>query len=439
MSIERFDSNRVWLSETEDQDALYAKFLICDFSTNLNRVRINRDRIEEWMETLKDEPLVGKIVVHADGARDFTGHNAKVVKRTDDNGDEVEAVEFDTSAFGTFIDVGIETIDDAECIVATAKVWKRFHDASSLIKKRCKTGELHTSWEISVDEYSNVVEDGEPVKVIDSGRFIGHCLLGKNVLPAYPTSGLLDVAEADEDQMLLDAIVREVSISEVNGNPSPATEQSAKTEYDLMRLIGDALRRNVQGWSYIAFWFPEERAAWCKTDGCTGDLDYVLVKYTVQADESVTIDSMTPVTLTVSVSEINSSIASMNEAVAQLNGENVKLRAEIETLNVYRQEHEEAEAARVKREHDEAVSALRQYVVDSGMFTEDEISGEELSALIESVNTDAVNKMISDRVVSEMRSKRTPEVSTAKPHTEVIITPVDNIDGAQLIRNYLRT
>ena len=129
----------------------------------------------------------------------------------------------------------------------------------------------------------------------------------------------------------------------------------------------------------------------------------------------------------------------MNETVAQLNGENVKLRAEIETLNVYRKEHEEAEAARVKRERDEAVSALRQYVVDSGMFTDDEISGEELSALIESVNTDAVNKMISDRVVSEMRAKRTPEVSTAKPRTEVVITPVDNIDGAQLIRNYLRT
>lgn len=437
MNIERFDSNRVWLSETEDPDALYAKFLICDFSTNLNHVRINRERIEEWMETLKDEPLVGKIVVHADGARDFTGHNAKVVKRTDEDGTEVDAVEFDTSAFGTFVDVGIETVDEAECIVATAKVWKRFHDASSLIKKRCKTGELHTSWEISVDEYSNVVEDGEPVKVIDSGRFIGHCLLGKNVLPAYPTSGLLDVAEADEDQVLLDTIVREVSVSEAEEPSAP--EQAAKTHYDLLRDLYDALRRELQSYAYIAFWFPEEHAAWCKTEDCAGELDYILVKYAVREDESIVIDGMTPVTLTISVSEINASISGLNETVAQLNKENTQLRTEIESLEVYRAEHDEAVAAREKHEHEEAVASLRQYVIDSGRFTDEEMNGEELSALIESADVDAINRMISERVVSEMRAHRTTEVSTAKPRVEVIVPPIDEIDGAQLIRNYLRT
>ena len=225
MDIVKFDSNKVWLGSTEDRDALYAKFLICDFSTNLNSVRLNRNRIDEWISTLVDQPLVGKIVMRADGTKDFTGHNARIVKRTAEDGSEYEDVEFDTSAFGTFQDVAIEEIDGRECIVATAKVWRRFHDASTIIEKRCESGDLHTSWEVGVDEASMEIEDGRPVKVIDRGHFIGHCLLGKNVLPAYPCSGLLDVAEVDEDQALLNAIVRETMVSEeIEDMPNPNEE-----------------------------------------------------------------------------------------------------------------------------------------------------------------------------------------------------------------------
>lgn len=485
MDIVRIDSNRVWLSSTEDRDALYAKFLICDFSTNLNNVRLSRTRIDEWISTLEDQPLVGKIVMRADGTQDFTGHNAHLVKRTDEDGTEYEDVEFDTSAFGTFKDVAIEEIDGRECIVATAKVWRRFHDASTIIEKRCAAGDLHTSWEIGVDEASVEIEDGRPVKVIESGRFIGHCLLGKNVLPAYPCSGLLDVAEADEDQALLNAIVRETMISEENvdmpneetivtepiaepipvvdepvvepaveepiAEPivepaveesaeepaaeepvvEPVVEQSALTMWDLHDAISRAAREAYNTWLYIAFWFPEEHICWAKTDECNGELDYVMFSYEVTEDEKIVIGEPMPVTLTVSVSALNNYIVDLNETIASLNADNENLRSEVATLDVYRKAHEEAE-------HAKAVAELRQYILDSGRFTEDEVEGEEISSVLNELDHAKVNQMISERVVAEMRKAKPVVASVSKKNTEIVLPPSEKVDQAALIRNLLR-
>ena len=59
-----FNSNRVWIAErSEDPDALYAKILICDFSVNLNNVQLERSTINNWLPTLLNQPLVGKIVI----------------------------------------------------------------------------------------------------------------------------------------------------------------------------------------------------------------------------------------------------------------------------------------------------------------------------------------------------------------------------------------
>lgn len=461
MDIVKFDSNKVWLGSTEDRDALYAKFLICDFGTNLNSVRLNRNRIDEWISTLVDQPLVGKIVMRADGTKDFTGHNARIVKRTAEDGSEYEDVEFDTSAFGTFQDVAIEEIDGRECIVATAKVWRRFHDASTIIEKRCESGDLHTSWEVGVDEASMEIEDGRPVKVIDRGHFIGHCLLGKNVLPAYPCSGLLNVAEVDEDQALLNAIVRETMVSEEiedmhNPNeeivvepvveevapaveeaeivdtpaeePAPEVEQSALTHWDLQSAICRAARAAYDTWLYIAFWFPEEHVCWAKTDECENELAYVMFSYEVTADEEIVIGEPIPVTLTVSVSSLNDHVAELNSTIAELSANNTRLQNEVAALDVFRKAHEEAE-------HAQAVAELRQYVVDSGRFTEDEIDGE-LSSVIEELDRSRINAMISERVVDEMR-KAKPVVTASMKTTEIVLPPEEKTDGAALIRNFL--
>ena len=196
----------------EYSDTYKVKFVICDFSTNHNHVRLNRDKIDGWMGTLKNKPIVGKLVSTGRGGVDFSGHNAKIVMKTDGNGNMYKDMVFDTSAFGTFTDVGIEKIDDDECIVATCEIWKRFENACSLIMKRVESGTLNTSWEIDVLESHYENDGGSKVKVLDNGVFIGHCLLGAAVRPAYDCSRLLEVAEAapDFDMELADAIQQDM-------------------------------------------------------------------------------------------------------------------------------------------------------------------------------------------------------------------------------------
>ena len=207
-------SNRVieCAQDNEFSDTYKVKFVICDFSTNHNHTKINRDKIEDWMGTLKNKPVVGKLVSNGRGGVDFSGHNMRTVIKRDKNGNTYKDSVFDTAAFGTFTDVGIEKIDDDECIVATCEIWKRFENACALIMKRVESGTLNTSWEIETLESHYESEAGAKVKVLDNGIFLGHCLLGAATKPAYDCSRLLEVAEAapDFDMELADAIQQDM-------------------------------------------------------------------------------------------------------------------------------------------------------------------------------------------------------------------------------------
>lgn len=204
-------SSQVYLSEDNtDPDSYIAKFVICDFGRNKNGVSLNRDGIESWLSTLKIKPLVGKIKMRYDGTYDFTGHNMKKVTKIDDNGNQYEEVEFDTDAFGTFYDIAIETINDKEMIVASCKIWKRFSKACDVIIRRIQNGTLHTSWEIAIEKSHQGIVDGFMTKIIDVGRFIGHCLLGENVSPAYDSSGLLEIASTTYDVEFAEALSQDM-------------------------------------------------------------------------------------------------------------------------------------------------------------------------------------------------------------------------------------
>ena len=204
-------SSQVYLAEdNSNPDSYIAKFIICDFGRNKNGVSLNRDGIEDWLDTLKNKPLVGKIKMKYDGTYDFTGHNVKLVNKVDEYGNEYQEVEFDTDAFGTFFDVSIETIDAQEVIVASCEIWKRFTKACEIIVSRIKDGTLHTSWEIAIEKSHQGIVDGLMTKIIDVGRFIGHCLLGKQVSPAYDSSGLLEIASTNYDVEFAEALSRDI-------------------------------------------------------------------------------------------------------------------------------------------------------------------------------------------------------------------------------------
>lgn len=227
-------SSQVYLAEdNSNPDSYIAKFIICDFGRNKNGVSLNRDCIEDWLATLKNKPLVGKIKTKYDGTYDFTGHNVKLVNKVDEDGNEYQEVEFDTDAFGTFFDVSIETINDQEVIVASCEIWKRFTKACEIIVSRIKDGTLHTSWEIAIEKSHQGIVDGLMTKIIDVGRFIGHCLLGKQVSPAYDSSGLLEIASTNYDVEFAEALSQDIISQGLDKNNQEKEENILKKDENI--------------------------------------------------------------------------------------------------------------------------------------------------------------------------------------------------------------
>lgn len=225
-------SNRVWIAENASNGNMQAKFVICDFSTNKNGVRLNRDTIENWMQSMVNQPLVGKIKKSAlDGITDFTGHNMKksIIKNSD--GEYENVVEFDTDALGVFTSVAIEEVDDTECIVGTAEIWNRYPRAVNLIRERIESGTLQTSWEITVN--SARTENDE--KIIDDGVFTALACLGRKVEPAYDSSRLLEVAEAEMDDELTSAIVDDLKENAMEKNKKGTHAEDEAVVDDVMQ------------------------------------------------------------------------------------------------------------------------------------------------------------------------------------------------------------
>lgn len=384
-------SSQVYLAEdNSNPDSYIAKFIICDFGRNKNGVAINRRTIDNWLYTLKNKPLVGKIKIKYDGTYDFTSHNMKVIKKTDENGMEYQEVIFDTDAFGTFFDISIETINDIECIVASCEIWKRFPKACEIIISRIKEGTLHTSWEIAIEKSEQGIIDGLMTKIIDAGRFLGHCLLSKDVSPAYDTSGLLEIASTDYDVEFASAISQDIlsqgldksnkqkkedcilnkdvnnivtskeGVEDVPENGENSTEKPEKTplangtsaaepndtgtdsdnvekteistltDIDLRDKVERACRDKIDKWCYVSFLFPEDHEVWCTYDGST-ILDMLKFTYSVD-DDKVTVSDPENVVLTVSVKDINTRMAEYEKTIAEKDELIIKSCSEITSL-----------------------------------------------------------------------------------------------------------
>lgn len=412
-------SNKVYLSEEEsDPDSYTAKFIICDFTRNKNGVALNRKTIENWMSTLKNKPLVGKIKMRYDGEYDFTGHNVKRVKKIDENGNEYNEIEFDTEAFGTFVDVSIEKIDDIEYIVAICKIWKRFTKACDIIVKRIQEGTLYTSWEIAVEKSIEGVVDGITTKIIDAGRFIGHCLLGRDVSPAYDSSGLLSIASVEYDNEFAEALsqdienLKEEDVLNKDGITQPEKTQDGVTTSqltigDLRQKIMEAAKEKLKDYCYIAFLFPVESEVWVEAYSRESELDYVRFTYTVENDV-VTLSEPENVKLTVSVAEINTKVAELEQNIADKNdaiiksGEEIEqLKSTIAELTPYKEKFEQAEQERIAAEQQAKKDALVNMATKHGLITQEEIeSSEEIKGYIENLDEKSIKAILADRYMS---------------------------------------
>lgn len=388
----RLSANNVWIAEkNSDPDALIVKFVICDFGRNKNGISINQSKANNWIGTLVHTPVVGKIGVNLDGDDDFTSHNMKIEVQENEDGELERVVVFDTVAYGTFIDVGIENINGVDCIVATAKVWKRFAKACEIIESRIEEGTLSTSWEIIVEEASQAVVDGAMTKVIDKGRFIGHCLLSKYTEPAYDSSGILSVAETTaeaiekQNKMLVNALISDITniteggdnnmenndkamISEANpenpdsevtldvsennenvlvisGTEEPEDnstdpvepeqpEVSALTQFDIIKQLSKAIRKVADDWGWIEYIFPTEMyVIWHKGENEGSELDRLKFTYSIDNDKVSLNDEGVPVTISFDLLTLQAEYEKSTSELSKKDEAVIMLDSKVEELN----------------------------------------------------------------------------------------------------------
>lgn len=474
----------------EDDDALYAKFIICDFLPNKNGVMLNRETIEQWMQSLVTQPVVGKLGVNDNGNCDFEGHNMRIVHRVDERGKTYETIKFDTDAFGVFTDVAIEKIRGKEFIVATAKIWKRFTEFCAVIKRRLAEGRLFTSWEIKSKETHNQIIRGKKIKVIDDGKFIGHALLNEKFDPAYSDSQMLEVASKNDNQDLIEAISKdlanikleedktltnkvkdeqgaenvvldtetstetpeneaakaessenessETEVTEVETTES--TEVSALTESDLRKAIRQAIAEKLDKdkWEFhTVFHFPADGVIWIQLWDAESELDIIKFTYTVEND-AVTIGEPKEDKLAVSVAQINGKVEEMGKSIDDLNGSLVKasttindLKGQITELTPYKEKFEKAEQEKVEAELAEKRENLKAYAISSGYIEAEEIeTSEEIKAMIEQVDESKIKALIAERFVAKLDEAETPEANTVET-SEAPKANIDNDDDEQ--------
>ncbi len=449
----------------EDDTYLTAKLIICSFDVNGNGVRLNRNTISDWVSTLINKPLVAKIGITDSGNADFTTHQQNQVIRLGTDNKPYLDFEFNSEAVGVFTDVSLEKIDGKEFIVAVAQIWKRFPNFCAIIKKRLDNGSLNTSWEIIPKKFHYEMNNGKKVKVIDQGVFIGHCMLGAYVNSAYPESQILEVASVennDNDTELIEALKTDFLeslnidsqvnsqkeddiVSKVNEDkklestvvePEVSTDAQVEpvkeepketamlTQYDLNRAIRQAVaeKLNIERWDFsILFHFPADKVVWVQMWDAL-ETDVIVFTYEVSETDEVTVSEPVESKLTVSVAEINTTVASYEEKIATLNNSLVEASSTIQTLNTevsnlktYKDKFEEAEQIRIANELSEKQEALKIYATKSGFITEEEIeSSEDIKVLIENVDEAGIKAVIAERFMKTLDENKEKEIETSE-------------------------
>ena len=352
-NIKFYTENQIVLSESEDSpDCLDIEFIICNFEPNLNKYRVNRDNVENWLNTLEYKPIVGKIAkIPFKNKEDFTSHQAKKIPLRDEkgnivkdsNGKPIEITELNTDAFGTFYEVGIKEVDGEEVIYAKGKVWKRFKKAIEILQRRIANNEkIASSWEINITEKTEVEVDGKKVWDIINGYFIGHCILGYDehtgtkVLGAYPVSEVVEIAELNEnlDTQLSEAIMEDIeNIKNENlkgGQEMSKIELSSLTNRDISKLVRDAVWNSKEyGWDYdIVFLYPTENRVIIHKYGET-DENYIELIYSISEEGVVTFTSSKEVKMTFQPKEVTDTQVSQ---LSQLTTDKQNLETKVSEL-----------------------------------------------------------------------------------------------------------
>lgn len=239
---------------------------------------------------------------------------------------------------------------------------------------------------------------------------------------------------------------KKTSCAEVE-EPDESPETASLTDNDLYKKIGEACRKAIDCcWGYVSYWFPEDKTVWYKPDNAESQLDFKLFTYEV-VDDEVTVSESQDVKLTVSVVDVNEVIAEKDEKIGALTaeleikddavikaGEKIsKLNVEVSELKPYKEAVEKAEKERIEAEIAEAKQTLKNNMLKTKLFTEEEIAEADIAELIEARNETAIKNLIAERYIASFDSNESdPDTDTASfekdTNTSVANLEVDDID-----------
>lgn len=204
--------------------------------------------------------------------------------------------------------------------------------------------------------------------------------------------------------------------TEPAGEPEPTPETSSLTGRDLYIKLEDAVSK-ISSDYYMTDVFPEDHTIWCKKWGYMNELDYIMFPYTVEGDE-VSLGEPQNITLTVSISQVNTKIAELNSTIASLNTELQSAKEEVASLTPYKDQAEKAEAEKAAAELAQKKEDLRQYALSSKMITEAEVSeGGNYASLIDNLDETGIKSVIAERCVEA--AKKAPaekKIETSEIH-----------------------
>jgi len=451
---------------TDKNDDLKIKFLICPLDeVNHNNVGIKESDItEEEKFGIKDKAVVTKVIKDNNGDYNFSGHNLKIKNVVDKNGNITKEYEFDTNAVGFHKEVWIEKIEidgeNKKCIVAEAIIWKRYPRVIEVIE-RLGT-KLRTSWEILYDE---CYYEGKN-KWIKGLKWLGNCMLGTNVRPAYPIAGALEISEEENQEYELsiatyqdlsgDIAINDLNIRkggeemvDENKNKNKNIETSSISDEDLRSKVVRAIYalEREEKYFYGILIYPYDFIAYAKLGGKDSKVeDYVKFTFVVNSDDTVAITSQENVKmifvpkaqqeaeiaeLNKKISEKEAELSSKMEEIVKL-GEVIKNNEtalaekdkEISNLIPYKEKVEKAEAEAREAELAQAREVLKQKALSSKYVTEEEIeTSEELKRAIQELDEKAINSYIGQKVVEyasqKLNEKEENEIEISKVKKQV--------------------
>lgn len=497
---EKFNASIISLSEVEnDPSILKAKFLICPLDEgNLNKKGLREaDLTDEEKIGLKDKPVVAKVIKNKDGELDFSGHEFKQIDKKDKNGKIIKKSIFGTSPIGTHTNVYIDDIKvnkvTKRCIIADCVFWTRYEQSTQVLLKLYAEGRLKSSWEIAYDEsYS---ENG--ITWLKSICWLGNCVLGKYINPAYKDAGLLEIAEnkEEEDLELIKAfthdIAEEVKDSNMEGEiktMSKKKEMSSLTTHDLYKKINEAL--NPKGWSSSPYYsiseiYPEEHRIICyDIDNKKKDEDYVEVSYSVDTEDNVSIgekkevkmvfvskDKMNNVEqsqqvivqldetakllseketdikeLSTKIENVTKEVSEKNDAITKL-GEQIKEHEktiaskenEISELKPFKEKIEKAEEEKKQAEIAEKKENLKVLATKGDYITKEELeTSEEIKKMIEEVDEKGIKAEIAERVIKNLDSKTETSSEKKEIKKNLEVSEEDIVSAKEAMSNFLQ-